>query len=121
MISFLLDEHLTRRIQIAVWHRRAMLDVLRVGDVGAPPYGSDDPSLLRYAEQAGRMFITSDRQTLRGSSGHITAHLMAGGHTWGVAFVRPSAPLGSIADTLVLIAEASAPDDWRDQEIWIPF
>ena len=121
MMRFLIEEHVTKRIQRAVWHDRATLDLLRVGDMGAPSFETSDAELLVFAEQTGRMFVTNDKASLRGPGGHIAAHRAAGRHTWGVAFVRPGAPLAAIAATIVLLAEASTPDEWRDQELWIPF
>ena len=121
MIKFLIDEDLTRRIQVAVWHRNAGIDIVRVGDAGAPTYGASDADVLRFAEQTERMLITEDKRTLRGATGHIATHLAHGNHTWGVAFVRPRASISAIADALVLIAESSTSDEWRDLEAWIPF
>lgn len=121
MTKFLVDEDLTRRIQVAVWHRNAGIDIIRIGDSAAPPYETSDVDVLLFAEQSGRMLITEDKRTLRGGNGHIAAHLASGNHTYGVAFVRPQASLSAIADALVLIAELSTPAEWWDQEIWIPF
>lgn len=121
MTKFLIDEDLSRRIQVAVWHRNAVIDIVRVGDRGAPPYETSDVDVLLFAEQAGRMLVTEGKRTLRGGDGHIARHLARGNHTWGVAFVRPRASLSAIADALVLIAETSTPEEWRDQEVWIPF
>ena len=120
-MRFLIDEDFTRRIQVAVWHRNAGIDIIRVGDRGAPPYETSDTEILLFAEQAERMLITEDKGTLRGADGHIAQHLARGNHTWGVAFIRPRFSLSAIADTLVLIAESSAPAEWRDLEVWIPF
>ena len=74
-----------------------------------------------FAEDTGRMLVTEDKRTLCGAHGHLAAHYAQQRHIWGVAFVRPNESLSRIAVTLVLIAELSHPDDWRDQEIWIPF
>jgi hypothetical protein len=120
-MKFLVDEDLTRRIQVAVWHRNAAIDIVRVGDAGAPPYESSDRDVLLFAEQTGRMVITEDKHTMRGPQGHIAQHLAQGNHTWGVAFVRPYTSLAAIADAIVLLAEASTAEEWRDQELWIPF
>ena len=46
-IRFLLDENLNPRIKLALVHHDPTIDVLRVGELGAPPLGTLD--LTSYA------------------------------------------------------------------------
>jgi hypothetical protein len=62
--KFLLDEQLCSH---ALWHAiRAsdVLDVLRVGDPGAPPNGTADPHLLEAAAKLERILISRDKKTM---------------------------------------------------------
>ena len=44
---FLLDEHVNRAIQRQLWRLDSRIEVLAIGDPGAPPSGTPDPDLLR--------------------------------------------------------------------------
>lgn len=45
----------------------------------------------------------------------------AGGHIWGLLWLRPSANLEIWAEELYLIWEASEAEEWIDRVDWIPF
>ncbi|MEO7913258.1 MAG: hypothetical protein ABIV47_26720 [Roseiflexaceae bacterium] len=77
-----------------------------------------DPDLLRFCEVAQRMLVTSDRTTM---PDHIDAHAATNGHFGGVCLLRAGFSLYRIAQELVLIAEASAIEEWLDRIEWIPF
>lgn len=47
-VRFLLDESESSRLKAALLHLNPAIDVLRVGDPGAPPLGTPDPEVLRY-------------------------------------------------------------------------
>ncbi len=48
-VRFLVDESLPKRLVIAVLHRNAAIDILRVGQPGEPPFEADDPEIVAYA------------------------------------------------------------------------
>jgi len=64
-----------------------LLDVVRVGDPPALPLGTADPDHLLWAEQAGRIIVTMDKNhdawPPRAASTHWT-------HSPGIMIVRPS-------------------------------
>jgi len=45
---FLLDEHVNRAIQRQLRRLDPRIEVLAIGDPGAPPAGTPDPDLLRW-------------------------------------------------------------------------
>ena len=45
----------------------------------------------------------------------------AGGHIWGLLWLRPSANLEIWVEELYLIWEASEAEEWIDRVDWIPF
>jgi hypothetical protein len=117
-VRFLLDENLPPRLKTALLRLDPAIDVHRVGDPGAPSRGTTDPDLLRYLETAGGMLVTSNRKSM---PTHIEAHWAAGGHLWGVLWVRPGTPVGRLAQELYLVWEASEAEEWVDRLDWIPF
>ncbi len=116
-VNFLLDENRSPRLKTALLRLNPTIDVLRVGDPGAPPLGTPDPDLLRYLEVTQRVLVTSNRVSL---PAHIKAHWAAGGRPWGVFWVRPRTSIRWQAEELYLIWEASEPEEWVDQLRWIP-
>jgi predicted nuclease of predicted toxin-antitoxin system len=80
-IRFLLDENLSPRLVRALKRARPEIDVLRVGDAGAPPLGTKDPDLLVWCDQAQRLLVTNDRTTM---PVHLDAHHAAGRQHWGM-------------------------------------
>lgn len=116
-VRFLLDENLSPRLSPALWRYNPTIDVLRVGDPGAPPLGTLDPDLLVYLEQQQRALVTNNRVSM---PGHLRDHAAAGGHHWDIFWLRPGVGLGAIVAELVLIWEASTADEWRDRTRWLP-
>lgn len=117
-VRFLVDENLSPRLQLALRRTYAELDVLRVGDSGAPPLGTLDPDLLRYLEMDQRMLITDNRVSM---PVHVAVHNAAGGHHWGIMTIRAGASMGQLVSALALVWEASAAEEWIDRMDWIPF
>lgn len=117
-IRFLLDENLTPRLKAALKRYDAAIDVLRVGDANAPPLGTEDADLLLYLEASQRLFITDNRASI---PGHIDDHFKAGGHHWGVFWIRPGFSIGALAEFFHLLWDASEAREWIDQAEWAPF
>ncbi|MBM3237296.1 hypothetical protein FJZ31_13465 [Candidatus Poribacteria bacterium] len=117
-VRFLLDENLSPRLKTAALRISPMIDVLRVGDEGAPTLETQDSDILRYVERAQRLLITKNRASM---PTHVAAHLASGWHHWGVFRVRPMVTIGQLADEIRLIWEASEAEEWIDQMLWLPF
>lgn len=62
------------------------IDILRVGDSDAPSLGTLDPDILRYLELSQRLLVTDNRKSI---PGHLEEHWAAGGHIWGLLWLRP--------------------------------
>jgi hypothetical protein len=45
-VRFLLDENLSRDLLEAILHHDRAIDVLKIGDAGAPPLATTDPDIL---------------------------------------------------------------------------
>ncbi|MGI0493043.1 DUF5615 family PIN-like protein [Alkalinema pantanalense CENA528] len=116
-VKFLLDENLSPKFQAAILRQNPQIDILRVGDAGAPAFGTPDPNLLDYLEIAQRILVTDNRKSM---PGHLQDHWAKGGHTWGILWLKPGSSLTSWVSTIVLIWEVSDAAEWRDRLDWIP-
>lgn len=117
-IRFLLDENRSPLLADAIRRRDPAIDVLRVGDVGAPPLHTLDPELLLYCEREQRILVTSNRHSM---PKHIADHLAAGHHHWGVFRLSREMSLGQLSEQLHLLWAASEAEEWIDRFEWIPW
>ncbi len=117
-LRFLLDENLSPRLKAALLRLDREIDVLRVGDEGAPPLQTLDPDILRYLVSAQRMLVTDNRSSI---PGHLLDHYQTGGAPhWGIVWVRPDTTIGQLAAELHLVWSASSAEEWLDRTEWIP-
>jgi hypothetical protein len=93
------------------------LDVIRVGDPGAPPQNIQDPALLIAAEAMGRVLVSRDRSTM---PVHLTDHFVSGHHTAGVILLRNGFTIGQYAQSVVNQWATTAVDEWVDRTIYLP-
>lgn len=117
-VRFLCDEDTRWTFVYALRAKDPLLDVLRVGEAGAPPLGTLDPQLLLAAEVMGRCLISGDRSTM---PQHRDAHFAAGRHTWGIILRRRGFSLARYIQDLHLIWEATTSDEWIDRTDYIPY
>ncbi len=117
-VRFLLDENLSPQLQAGLRRRIPHIDILRVGDPGAPPLEATDPDILRYLETTQRLLVINNRTSM---PDHLVDHHATGGHHWGLVWIRPGTSIGRVIDVLALIWHASEAEEWRDQLEWIPF
>jgi hypothetical protein len=114
---FLLDEHVNRAIQRQLRRRNPNLEVLAIGDPGAPPAGISDPDLLKWIEGNGYILVTEDRSTM---PKYLSNHFTSGKHIPGILWVRPGVGIGRIIEELYLIWLSSLADEYKDRAIYIP-
>jgi hypothetical protein len=120
-LKFNLDEHLRGILWHAVQAHNAAgvdpLDVVRVGDPPDLALGSDDPTILLWAEGAQRILISNDRSTM---PVHLANHLAAGHHSPGIFVLRHGGSLQQVVAFLVLAAYSSPSALWEDRIEYIP-
>ena len=116
-VRYLIDESIRLSIVAALRRAEPSLDVLRVGQLTAPPFGSPDPDLLVVCESSERMLVSIDRASM---PAHVTSHQAKGGHTWGVLLVTRRCSLRQLVDDLLLIWTASDAAEWRDTLHYLP-
>jgi len=116
-VRFLLDENLPPRLKPLILKYSEQIDVVRVGEAGAPGMGTQDPDILTYLEVACRLLVTNSRKSM---PGHVLDHYATGGHHWGIATIRPNVGLGKLVEEIALIWVASEAEAWSDREDWLP-
>jgi len=114
---FLLDEHINRAIQRQLRRQNPNLEVLAIGDPGAPSGGISDPDLLNWIEQNGYILVTENRSTM---PMHLSDHFVSGRHIPGIFWIRPGVGIGRIIEELYPIYLSSLADEYKDRAIYIP-
>ena len=115
MLRLAADENFNGDIVRGLLRRNPKLDIVRVQDVGLS--GADDPSVLQWAADQGRIIVTHDISTL---AKHAFDRITAGRPMPGVFEVKSVAPVGQAIDNLVLLAECSVDGEWEGQVRFLP-
>jgi hypothetical protein len=116
-MRFLLDEHFSTRLAAAVQHRNPLIDVLRVGDAGAPPLATPDPAILDYLSTSQRALITRNRRSMHQ---HYGDHLAKEKTHWGIFVAARRLTTRDIAEQIELLWEASDAEEWIDRLQTLP-
>ena len=116
MLSFLADEDFNGRIVRGLMRtRNKNVDLVRVQDVGLQE--ASDESILQWADEQGRIVLTHDARTMPFTA---TKRLRAASHFPGLFVVRRPINIGVCISDLLLVAECSEPDEWRDVVTYLP-
>jgi len=114
---FLLDEHVSKAIQRQLRRIEKEIEVLSIGDRGAPPVGTSDPEILIWMEETGYILITENRSTI---PTHISDHFSSGRSFPGVFWIRPVTGIGRIVEELHMIWLASEAEEYKNIATYIP-
>ena len=114
---FLIDEHVNRAIQRQLRRIQPDIDVLSIGDPGAPRTGTPDPEILIWIEKNGYILLTENRSTM---PNHIAEHHASGRQFPGIFWLRPSAGIGKVVEELFLIWATSDAEEFRNCSFYIP-
>ncbi|MFW6012442.1 MAG: DUF5615 family PIN-like protein [bacterium] len=116
MLRFLADENFNGRILRGLLRRVPDLDVVRAQDM-EPLRGADDPTLLEWAADQGRVLLSHDISTM----GHHAYNRVVDHRPMpGVFEVSADLPVGVAIEELVLIARASELGEWEGQVRFLP-
>ena len=115
MLRLAADENFNGNIVRGLLRRRPDLDIVRVQDVGLA--GADDPAILAWSADEGRILLTHDVATL---VGFAYERVEAGLRMPGVFEVRLGTPIGQVLDDILLLAECSFDDEWEGRVAYIP-
>ena len=115
MLSFAADESFNNDIVRGLLRRKPDLDIVRAQDAGLS--GARDSVLLEWTAQEGRILLTHDVSTM---TRYAYDRVRAGRPMPGVFEVSRKTPIGDAIDDVLLIAEASVPQEWEGQVRYIP-
>lgn len=115
MLKFLADEDFNNRIVRGLRRRLLSLDIVRVQEVGLT--GKHDTEVLAWAASEGRLIPTHDAATMI----DFAYSRVAGGLPMlGIVAISQYSPIGQAIEEIVLLAECSSDDEWKDQVLYIP-
>jgi predicted nuclease of predicted toxin-antitoxin system len=115
MLLLVSDENFNNDIVRGLLRRKPDLDIVRVQDVGLR--GAEDPIILEWAANEGRVLLTHDAQTM---SYFAYERVRAGKPMPGVIEVTDDLPIGQVIDDILLLAEYSETGEWEGQVIYLP-
>ena len=115
MPSFVADENFDNRILAGLLLRKPNIDVVRVQDVGL--HGREDPIVLDWAAQRGRIVLTHDVSTMTADA---FERIRSGQRMPGVFEVGQKEPIGTIIEDILLIDECSHEGEWENRICYLP-
>ena len=115
-MRLLTDENFNGAILRGLIRRLPELDIVRVQDVGLR--NADDPDILEWAANKGRILLTHDVATI---TMYAYQRVSQGLPMVGVVEVIATASIGKIIDDLELFILCSEPEDYENRVLFIPF
>jgi hypothetical protein len=115
-MRLLSDENFNGAILRGLMRRLPKLDLVRVQDVGLK--NTDDPIILEWAANEGRILLTHDVSTI---TMYAYERVNQGLPMTGVVEVIATSPIGKIIDDLELFVCCSEPEEYEGQVLFIPF
>lgn len=115
MMRFLADENFDNRILRGLRRENAQVDVVRVQETAL--YQVDDPGVLEWAAQEGRIVLTHDVNTM---PKYAYLRVTAGLPMPGVIAVHLGAGIAEVIEDILLILEAAGAEEFQNQVVYLP-
>jgi hypothetical protein len=115
MIKLLADENLDNTIIRGLLRRNPAIDIVRVQDIDLS--GEDDPIVLEWAAEQGRVLLTHDVATITRYAYERLANNLA---MPGVIEIHTDAPIGRVIEDFFIILECGVPEDLNGQIYYLP-
>lgn len=115
MLALAADENFNNDIVRGLLRREPDLNIVRLQDVGLS--GADDPAVLEWAAQEGRVLLTHDASTI---TYYAYERTRAGKPMPGVFEVSRDIPVGQVIEDILLLAEYSLEGEWEGQVRYLP-
>jgi hypothetical protein len=109
------DENFNNDIIRGLLRRKPDVDIVRVQDISLS--GADDPTVLEWAADEGRVLLTHDVSTI---TRYAYERVEAGKPMPGVFEVSRDIPIGVVIEDLILLTECSLEDEWEGQVRYLP-
>lgn len=116
-MKLLLDENFNGKVLRALVQHNPELDIVRAQDIPEIA-GKGDPRLLAWAAEQERVLFTHDVRTV---TKFAHERIKAGLPMPGVVEVKRLAPIRKIVEDIMILVEASNPDDIENRVVYIPF
>lgn len=115
MLALLSDENFNGDIVRGLFLREPGLDLVRVQDVGLRTV--DDPAVLDWAAQNGRILLTHDRATMPDFAYNRLANQES---MLGMFVVNDQMPIRQVIDELILLVNCSQQGEWQNVVLYLP-
>jgi predicted nuclease of predicted toxin-antitoxin system len=115
MLRLLADENFNGDIVRGLLLRQLDLDIIRVQDIGLA--GADDPVVLTWAAENGRIVLTHDRATL---PDYAYARVAAGEPMAGVFILHDRLPVRRAIEEVLLVATCTEQLEWVGRAVHLP-
>lgn len=115
MLRLAADENFNNDIVRGVRRRNPVIDIVRVQDVGLS--GIEDPEILEWTAQSGRILLTHDVATM---TRYAFDRVREGKPMPGIFEIGRHVPIGVVIDEILLIAACSLDGEWDGQVRYLP-
>ena len=115
MLSLLSDENFNGDIVRGLFLRQPNLDLVRVQDVGLQEV--DDPSILAWAADNGRIILTHDRATM---PDFAYERLVKEEPMIGLFVINDRMPIRQAIDELSLLIDCTEQAEWKGIVLYLP-
>jgi hypothetical protein len=115
MIALAAAENFNNNILRGRFRQDPGLDIVRVQDAGLARL--DDPTILAWVAEHGRILVSHDVSTLTGCA---YDRVKAGQSMPGLIEVGPSVPIAAAIDDRLLIAHCGRPDEFEGRVLYLP-
>ncbi len=116
MLKLLADENFDNTVVRGLFRRSPKIDIIRVQDVGLS--GKDDPTILDWAAQEGRILLTHDVSTI---TRYAYDRVRQGQTMPGVIEVSLDAPVGRVIEDILVLVECSQEGELEGQVQYLPW
>jgi hypothetical protein len=116
MLRLVSDEDVHDDVIRGLRRREPNLDIVRAVDVGLGHM--PDPIILAWAASQGRILVTGDLNTM---VGFAWARVQSAQPMPGMLALLENSGVGRVIDDILLVALCYAPEEIKDQVVYIPF
>jgi hypothetical protein len=114
-VRFQADANLNVLIIKGLLRRQPMINIQSAETAGLA--GIPDQEVLVRAAEAGRVLVSHDYRTM---PVHFADFLASGQHSPGVLLLHQQLPIAQAIEALLLVWDASAPEEWRYWLTYLP-
>lgn len=115
-LKYLIDENVNPLYPTQLQLKRPELVILVIGEPLTPKKGTKDPELLGWCEEYDFILVTNNRRSM---PVYLKNYLQQDRHIPCIFILDPQLNIGENIGELLLVAEISFADEYRDQVIYL--